>query len=68
MNVNVGSADRLVRVVAALVLLALFFAGTLTGGVGVAALVAAGVLLVTGFLRFCPAYAVCGLTSCKKES
>ena len=67
MNVNVGSLDRIIRLVAALVLATLFFSGTLAGTAGVFALVAAGVLLVTSLVRFCPAYAVCGTRGKQKE-
>ena len=58
---NVGSADRIARIVAGLALIALALSGTIGawGWVGV-------VLLATGFMQFCPAYAILGLKTCKE--
>lgn len=59
MNVNVGTVDRVLRVAAGLLLIGL--AGT--GVIGVWGYI--GVLpLLTGILRFCPAYALLGINSC----
>lgn len=68
MKANVGGADRMLRLVAGVALLAvallpaLQFAGT---GVGawVAGIVGA-ILLVTGLTRQCPAYRVLGVNTC----
>ena len=58
---NVGSADRLIRIVLGLVLIALVFVGPQTpwGWIGV-------VPLVTGFLRMCPLYSLIGVNTCRK--
>lgn len=59
MKTNVGSLDRIVRVGAGLLLIAL----AATGVVGAWGYV--GVLpLATGLLRVCPAYSVLGLSTC----
>ncbi len=66
---NVGSADRLVRFVLglALIAIALIFRAAL-GPIGMGAGVAVGaVLMVTAALRFCPAYKVVGLSTCRSE-
>ena len=57
---NVGSADRLFRIVLGLVLIALVFVGPKTawGWIGV-------IPLVTGFLRTCPLYSLFGISTCK---
>jgi hypothetical protein len=59
MKVNVGGLDRVLRIVAGIVLLALTAMGTigLWGLVGI-------VLLATGLFRFCPAYSIFGLSTC----
>jgi hypothetical protein len=59
MTVNVGSLDRIVRIVAGLVLIALAVTGTIGvwGYLGV-------VLLATGVLRTCPAYSLVGVNTC----
>ena len=57
---NVGSADRIIRIILGLALIGLAISGTigLWGWIGV-------VPLVTAFLRFCPAYAIFGLKTCR---
>jgi hypothetical protein len=59
MKVNVGSFDRIVRIVAGLALIGLAAAGTIGpwGYIGV-------VLLLTGFMRVCPAYSLLGVNTC----
>ena len=59
MTVNVGTLDRIARIVVGLVLLSLIFVGpkSLWGLVGL-------VLLVTGILKWCPLYSVFGLSTC----
>ncbi len=63
MKVNVGSADRIVRIVAGLVLIGLAIAGTIGpwGYIGV-------VPLLTGLFRVCPAYSIFGINSCGTKS
>lgn len=61
MQVNVGKADRFVRVVAGLAILSLFF--FLEGGERYWGLI--GLLpLATGLFRFCPAYSILGISTC----
>ena len=59
MKVNVGSADRVLRIVAGAVLIGLAATGTvgLWGYLGV-------VPLATGLFRFCPAYGLLGMNTC----
>ncbi|MFN5901765.1 MAG: DUF2892 domain-containing protein [Novosphingobium sp.] len=59
---NVGSTDRLLRILVGLVLISLVFVGPQTpwGWPGV-------ILLVTGFLRTCPAYSLLGISTCKAK-
>ena len=62
LETNVGGIDRILRIVAGLVLISLVFVGpkTVWGWVGL-------VPLITGFIRWCPAYTLFGLNSCKKR-
>jgi hypothetical protein len=59
MSANVGGIDRMLRVLAGVVLLAL----TLTGQVGVWGWIGV-VPLATGLFGFCPAYRLLGLNTC----
>ncbi len=66
MNANVGKLDRIVRIVAGIVLAVLYFNGTLTGTLGVVLLVVGIVLILTALIKFCPLYRVIGMSSCRK--
>jgi hypothetical protein len=59
MKVNVGSMDRVLRIVAGVALITLAATGTigLWGWIGI-------VPLLTGIFRFCPAYALLGKSTC----
>jgi hypothetical protein len=60
---NVGSADRIIRIVAAIALLALWY---FMPGAGYRwlFLVLAAVALVTGLMSTCPLYSVLGISTC----
>jgi len=58
---NIGTADRIARLVLGLALIALAVTGTIGvwGWIGV-------VPLATAFLRVCPAYSLLGIRTCKE--
>ena len=59
MKFNVGGPDRIARIIVGLVLIGL----TLAGQIGVWGWI--GVLpLLTGMFKFCPAYALFGMSTC----
>lgn len=64
---NVGSADRVIRTVLAIALLAVGL-GVIQGFVGVLMAVVAVVFLVTATLGSCPIYTVLGLRTCPMRS
>jgi len=59
MNANVGTVDRILRIVVGLILIAIVFVGPQTswGWIGV-------VPLLTALIGFCPAYKLIGLSTC----
>jgi len=59
---NVGSLDRVLRIVVGIILIALAFVGPKTawGWIGV-------VPLVTGLFSTCPVYSLFGIKTCKAE-
>jgi hypothetical protein len=62
MNRNIGTVDRLLRIVAGVALIGMSIAGTI-GPWGYF-----GILpLVTGLLRACPAYALFGVSTCASD-
>ena len=62
MKYNVGTIDRVLRVIAGLVLIGLAATGTVGvwGWIGV-------VPLLTGLFSFCPAYAIFGMNTCQMK-
>lgn len=64
MKKNMGTADRIIRVVIAAIIAALYIADILTGTLGIVLLVLAGVFVLTSLISFCPLYAPFGLKTC----
>ncbi|MCD6023200.1 MAG: hypothetical protein K0Q91_116 [Fibrobacteria bacterium] len=60
---NMGTVDRIVRLVLAAALL--YFAAQSTGTVAIVLLVAAAVLVLTSLVRFCPIYRIFGIRTCR---
>lgn len=67
MKSNVGNNDKAVRISVAILLVALYFTGTLSGILGVIALVVAAVFVVTSLVSFCPLYAIFGMSTCPRK-
>lgn len=69
MKKNMGTADRLIRILLAVVFAVLYFTNTVTGVFGIVLLVLGGVFLLTSLISFCPLYTLIGLNTCpaKKE-
>lgn len=65
MKKNMGSSDRIIRTIIAIVIAVLYFTGTVSGTLGIILLVLAGVFLLTSFVSFCPLYAPFGISTCK---
>lgn len=68
MKKNMGSMDRIIRSMAALVMLLLYLTNTITGTFGIILVVIAAVFLLTSFGSFCPLYVPFGLSSAQKKT
>ena len=64
MKKNMGSADRVVRLLLAVVFAALFFTNTETGTLGYVLLALGGVFVLTSVVSFCPLYSLVGFNTC----
>lgn len=59
-----GSADRIVRILIALLAAYLYYAGIVTGSWGIVLIVVSVIFLLTSAVGFCPLYAVFGIKTC----
>lgn len=62
-----GTLDRVIRGIIAVVAIALYATGTVTGTWGVILIIAAAVFLVTSMVSFCPLYLPLGLNTIRKK-
>ncbi|MBY6014113.1 DUF2892 domain-containing protein [Qipengyuania gaetbuli] len=65
MRKNMGSLDKTVRLIAAVVLVVLAATGTITGLFATIAYVVAAIFVVTSLVSVCPAYLPFGINTCK---
>jgi len=66
MKKNMGTVDKVIRVLVAVVFLVLYFTHVVTGTLGVVLLILAGVFVVTSLIGTCPLYLPFGLSTAKK--
>jgi hypothetical protein len=67
MKKNMGTVDRVVRVLVAVVILILYFTHVISGTLAVILLILGGIFAVTSLLGFCPLYLLSGLSTRIKE-
>ena len=68
MKKNMGSADRIIRLIIAAIIGILYYTETISGTFGIVLMVLAGVFVLTSFISFCPLYAPFGITTCKTKN
>jgi hypothetical protein len=64
MKKNMGNTDRIIRIVIAIVIAALYFTNVITGTLGIVLLAFAGIFLLTSLVSFCPLYTLFGMNTC----
>ncbi len=67
MKKNMGSADRIIRVLIAAVFAVLYFTGTVSGTLGLVLLILGAVFALTSLVSFCPLYAIFGMNTCSTK-
>ena len=67
MKKNMGTIDKALRIIAAVVIIALFFTNVITGVLGIVLLVFAGIFILTSLVSVCPVYTLLGMNTRKKE-
>lgn len=64
MKKNVGTADRIIRIIIAAIIAALYFTNIISGTVGLVLVVLAVVFLLTSLMGICPLYTIFGMSTC----
>jgi hypothetical protein len=68
MKKNMGSADKIIRVLLAIIFAILIFTGTVTGALAIILGIFGVVFLVTSFMSFCPLYLPFKLSTLKNQN
>lgn len=66
MKKNMGTVDKVVRILVAAIILVLYFTHVITGVLAVILLILAGIFVVTSLIGTCPLYLPFGLSTRKK--
>jgi hypothetical protein len=65
MKKNVGAADKIIRLILAVIFAILYFTNVAAGTLGIILLILAIMLLLTSVISFCPLYSPFGFNTCK---
>ena len=67
MKKNVGTIDKAIRIIAALLIVVLYFGSIISGTWAIILIVLAGILVATSFISFCPLYFLFKISTHKNE-
>ena len=67
MKKNMGTIDRIIRILLAIVFIVLYLNGSITGVASIILGILAFVFIVTSLIGFCPLYAACKISTIKKS-
>lgn len=67
MKKNMGTIDKVIRILIAVVVVVLWLTNILSGTVAIILLALSAIFVVTSLLSFCPLYIPFGLSTKKKE-
>lgn len=68
MKKNMGTADKVLRILLAIVIAGLYFANIISGTLAIVLLIFASIFILTSFMSFCPLYYPFGISTRKKEA
>jgi len=66
MKKNMGTLDKSIRIIVAVIIASLYFTKVISGTLAIVLLIFAAVFIVTSFISFCPLYTFIGLNTRKK--
>lgn len=67
MKKNVGTIDKVIRILVAVAIAFLYFTHVITGTVGIVLLVLATIFVITSLISLCPLYLPFGINTIKKK-
>jgi len=67
MKKNIGTIDKVIRILVAVAIAILFFTHVLTGTLGIILPALAVIFVITSFISFCPLYLPLGIDTGKKR-
>jgi len=67
MKANMGTTDRTIRLIIAVIIAALYFGGQISGTVAIVLVIVAVAFLVTSLIGWCPVYLPFGISTRKQK-
>ncbi len=67
MKQNMGTIDRVIRVILAILVLVLYLAGSISGTAAIILGIFAVIFFLTSVIGFCPLYGLLGISTKKKK-
>ena len=67
MKKNMGTTDKAIRILVAVVIAILYYANIISGTTAIVLGILAGVFILTSFMSFCPSYLPFGISTLKKK-
>lgn len=67
MKSNLGTWDKILRIILALTALILYITGVTSGTLGIVLLIIGGILALTAFINYCPLYGLFGISTKPKH-
>jgi hypothetical protein len=67
MKANMGNTDKIIRILAAILIGVLYFMQLISGTLAIVLLIVAAVFILTSFMSFCPLYLPFGLSTVQKD-
>lgn len=68
MKANMGTLDKSIRIIAALIVAALYFLEFINGTLAIVLMILAVIFIATSFISFCPLYLPFGINTKRKNT
>jgi hypothetical protein len=67
MKTNMGTFDRIIRLILVAIIAILYFSNVITGTVGIVLMALAAIFVLTSLMGFCPLYTLVGLKTTSSQ-